>query len=617
MKKGISTSGTEIRWESEAQMRGAPARWMILLLTVCIAGCSSAPTHPESLGRGDYTKVAEYVSALVRHEMKKGGVTGLSIALVDDQRVVWADGFGTADKAGNVPASPETVYRAGSISKLFTATAAMQLAEQGRLDIDRPLGDYLPGFSIRTRFPDAAPVTPRSIMTHHSGLPSDYLKGMWARYPEPFTRVAEHLGDEYAANPPGTVFSYSNLGMTLLGDAIGKVAGRDFVSYVHDEILLPLGMSRSSFSTSVDRTPLAAKGYRKGKEAEEPPLRDVPAGGLNTSVLDLSRFVRMVLAGGKAGDRQIVKPETLAEMLRPQNADVPLDLDFRVGLGWMLGGLGDIDIRNAGPVAHHAGATLLFHGQMIVLPERKLGVVVLSNSDTAGSTVSKVATQALKLALEAKTGDRQPEPKKSGEGEGSLPPEALQRYEGWYATPAGAVNVRNTTGGLRADVMNRTFRLIPRIDGSLGLQYRLLGLFPIRIEELDGIGISRTDVAGREVLAARMQGQEMAIGVRMRPVPVPAKWLGRTGEYEIANLGEDAVLLEKVRLRAEGGFLFVDYSIPLLFPGTMNFVVAPISDDEAVIRGFGRGMGETIRAVTVNGENLLSYSGYLLRKRAK
>ena len=428
-------------------MKGALSRWTILLLTISIAGCSGAPTRPESVGRGDYAKVAEYVTALVRHEMKKRDVTGLSIALVDDQRVVWAEGFGYADKAGTVPASPETVYRAGSISKLFTATAAMQLAERGKMDIDRPLGDYLPGFSIRTRFADAAPVTPRSIMTHHSGLPSDYLKGMWTRNPEPFTRVADHIKDEYAANPPGTVFSYSNLGVTLLGDAIGKVAGRDFASHVRDEILLPLGMTRSSFSPSADRTPLAAKGYRKGTEAEEPPLRDVPAGGLNTSVLDLSRFVRMVLAGGKAGDRQLVKPETLAEMLRPQNTDVPLDLDFRVGLGWMLGGLGDIDIRNGGPVAHHAGATLLFHGQMIVLPERKLGVVVLANSDTAGRVVGKVASEALKLALEAKTGDRQPEWEKPEGSEGSLSKEALQRYEGWYATPVGAVNVRKTSGG--------------------------------------------------------------------------------------------------------------------------------------------------------------------------
>ena len=598
-------------------MKLALNRWTILLLTVSIAGCAAAPTRPESVARGDYAKVAEYVSALIRHEMKKRDVTGLSIALVDDQRVVWAEGFGYADKAGNVPASPDTVYRAGSISKLFTATAAMQLAERGRLDIDRPLGDYLPGFSIRTRFPDAAPVTPRAIMTHHSGLPSDYLKGMWTRNPEPFTQVADRIRGEYAGNPPGTVFSYSNLGVTLLGDAIGKVAGGDFVSHVQDEILIPLGMSSSSFSSSADRTFIAAKGYREGKESEDPPLRDVPAGGLNTSVLDLSRFVRMVFADGKAGDRQIIKHETLAEMLRSQNADVPLDLDLRVGLGWILSGLGDIDIQNAGPVAHHAGATLLFHGQLIVLPERKIGVVVLANSSTAGRVVDKAATEALVLALEAKTGNRQPEREKPKRGEGSLSQEALQRYEGWYATLIGPVNVHKTSGGLRADVMNRTLRLIPRPDGSLGLEYRLLGLFPIRIEELDGIGISRADVAGREILAARMKGREFAIGERIRPVPVPAEWLGRTGEYEIANPGEDAVLPEKMRLRADGGFLFADYSIPLLFPGTMCFAVAPVSETEAIIRGIGRGMGETIRVVTVNGENMLSHSGYLLRKRGR
>jgi CubicO group peptidase (beta-lactamase class C family) len=598
-------------------MKRAMRCWTFLLLAVSIGGCSGAPTRPESVRRGDYSEVTAYLSERIRHEMKKRDVTGLSIALVDDQHVVWAEGFGYADKGNNVPASPETVYRAGSISKLFTATAAMRLVERGRLDIDRPLGDYLPGFPIRTRFPDSAPITPRSILTHHSGLPSDYLKGMWNRDPEPFTRVADRLGNEYVANPPGVVFSYSNLGMTLLGDAIGRAAGRDFASHVQDEILLPLGMTRSSFSTSADRTPFAAKGYRRGVEADDPPLRDVPAGGLNTSVLDLSRFVRMVLAEGKAGDRQIVKPETLAEMLRTQNAEVPLDLGFRVGLGWMLGGLGDIDIRNAGPVAHHSGATLLFHGQMIVLPERKLGVVVLANSDAGREVVAKVAAEALTLALEAKTGERQPEREKPGSVEGPLSKETLQRYEGWYATALGAVNVRETSGGLRADVMGRTLRMIPRADGSFLLQYRILGIFPLRIGALDGVGISRSDVAGREILAARVNGREMLIGERIRPVPVPAEWLVRTGEYEIANPGKDVILPEKVRLRADDGFLFVDYSIPVLFPGTASFAVAPVSDTDAVIQGIGRGMGETVRAVTVNGENLLSYSGYLLRKKGK
>jgi hypothetical protein len=129
------------------------------------------------------------------------------------------------------------------------------------------------------------------------------------------------------------------------------------------------------------------------------------------------------------------------------------------------------------------------------------------------------------------------------------------------------------------------------------------------------MGISRVDVAGREIVAVRMHGREIPVGERILPVPIPVKWLERTGEYEIANPGEDAVLPEKVRIRASGGFLFVDFSIPLLFPGTASFAIAPVSDFEAVIRGSGRGMGETIREVSVNGERMLSCSGYLLKKK--
>ena len=109
--------------------------------------------------------------------MKKNSVTGLSIALVDDQRIVWAEGFGYADQEKKIPATADTLYRVGSISKLFTDTAAMQLVEQGKLDIDQPLKKYIPNFSIKSRYPDTAEITPRQLMTHHSGLPRDRLKG--------------------------------------------------------------------------------------------------------------------------------------------------------------------------------------------------------------------------------------------------------------------------------------------------------------------------------------------------------------------------------------------------------------------------------------------------------
>ena len=383
-------------------------------------------------------------------------------------------------------------------------------------------------------------------------------------------------------------------------------------------MLRPLGMTHSSFSQAPDHSLLGAKAYHKGEEAEELPLADIPAGGLNTTVLDLSRFMEMVFGGGRAGERQIIKPETLAEMLRPQNADVPLDLNFRVGLAWMLSGLGGIDIRNAGPVAHHSGGTLYHRSQLILLPEQKLGVVVLANTDTAGQVVSKVATEALKLALEAKSGIKQPEQAKAAPtGAGSLSEEALKAYEGRYATIVGVVTISKKSDYLKAEIMGNSFRLVPRPDGLFGLQYKLLGLIPISLGELDHAGIGRATVAGRDIVKANINGQELLVGERIKPVPIPEAWQKHVGEYEIVNAGDDVVMVDKVRVRQDNGLFMVDYSVPLFSNETLSLAIVPLSESEAVICGLGRGMGETIRMVKVGGEEMFRYSGYIFKKKQK
>ena len=147
----------------------------IILLLFVLAGCAAMPPKPETMARNDYTYTREYISWLVRKEMKKNDVTGLSVALVDDQRVVWAEGFGFADLANQRPATPETIYRVGSISKLFTATAAMQLVEQGKLDIDQPLQRYLQEFSARSRFGSKSSRAD-SGMTRPPAISSDFLQ---------------------------------------------------------------------------------------------------------------------------------------------------------------------------------------------------------------------------------------------------------------------------------------------------------------------------------------------------------------------------------------------------------------------------------------------------------
>ncbi len=596
-------------------MRYLTKRCIFLFLALVLVGCSSAPRKPDIIARGDYSYTREYITWLVQREMKKYNVTGLSIALVDDQRVIWAEGFGFADKTGQVPATAETVYRVASLSKLFTATAAMQLAEQGKLDIDQPLKKYLPEFSIKSRFPDSSPITLRTLMTHHSGLPADLQKGMWTKKPEPFMKVVHRVREEYAPFPPNFLYSYSNLAVTLLGCVLERISGRPFASLLEKSLLQPLGMSQASFSTGPDPSPLAAKAYSGDREVPDVSVRDLPAAGLNATVLDLSRFMEMVFAGGMAHERRVIGRETLAEMLRPQNAAVPLDHDFRTGLGWVLSGMSHLAIKNAGPVAHHSGMTLYHRSFLIILPDHKLGVAVLANSATAQGVVSRVAAAALKLALEAKTGIKQPGRRDPPPSAGALSPGALEGYAGLYATMAGVVPVTVKGDQLRAAIMGRELRLTPRADGLLKVGYKLLGLFPISLGDFDFIGLGRATLAGRDILKMRLDEQEVLIGERLKPLPIPHKWLERLGEYECVNAGDDTVLFKRLRLRQDRGFLIVDYEMPHFVKGTISLALQPLSETEAIICGLSRGMGETICAVRTDGQEQLQYSGYLLRKK--
>jgi CubicO group peptidase (beta-lactamase class C family) len=585
-----------------------------IALTVLMTACTSAPPRPEAVARGDYDAVIGHARNLVRHEMTAASVTGLSIALIDDQRLVWAEGFGHADKEGGRPATAETLYRVGSISKLLTATAAMQLAEQGKLDIDRPLRDALPEFSVRSRFAGGAPITPRMLMTHHSGLPRDFTKGMFTRNPEPFTQLIQKVRTSDAAYPPNQVFSYSNVGVTLLGHAIQNASGMPFAEYMQQSVLAPLGMAGASFEPGPARSELMSKAYRKGEPAEELPLRDVPAGGLNASVLDLGRFLAMVFADGRAHGVQVLTPDSVREMLRPQNTDVPLDLNFHNGLGWMLSTLGASTLEKAGPVAHHAGAMLHFRAQMYALPEHKLGVVVLANSASAGPVIDKIATETLGLALEAKAGIRQPA--RVPPAKQAWPEEKLSPYVGDYTSPFGHIRIRFEGDRLRADALGRTFNLIPRSDEQLGVEYKLLGLLNIDLGALDAIGFTRRRVAGREVLVARAGAQEMLIGERIQPAQDLSAWLLRLGRYEIANAGDDHTFVERITLLEERGFLMAELKLTDQPGPPQRLVLQPLSEHAAIVLGPLADGGGMLRCAADGEREQCSISGYTLKRLA-
>ncbi len=574
--------------------------------------CTSAPDKPKHLIQGDYSAVTEYIHALAKKEMGDHDVVGMSVALVDDQQIVWSEGFGYADKANNIRATPDTLYRVGSITKLFTASAVMQLAEQETLDIDQPLRAYLPEFQVKTRYPSNTAITSRNVMSHHSGLPRDYLEGMWGENLKPFNGILQRIRNEYAAYPPNLLFSYSNVGLTLLGSVVEAVSGVPYAEYINRGLLQPLRMIQSVISSA---PPPMTKGYRKGEEARDPLLRDTPAGGLNSSVSDMSRFLSMVFAKGKVGETQVLQSKTVAEMLRPQNTGNPLDRNFHVGLGWMLSSLDANPIERAGTVAHHGGATMLFHTQLIALPEQKLGVVVLANSDSAGKVVNTIAAETLKLALEAKSGIQQPQRQSVSASDTPLDPEVAQNYAGSYTTVAGPVMITADGSRLTAQIMGETMKLFPRTDGQLGVKFLLFGFIPISVEELENLGLSLKTVAGRHVLIARIGTQEMLIGEKIKPITLSKAWINRLGEYELINRGQDYEFVQSVTAAYEHGVAFVEITTTAEPDTPFRIAVQPVSESEAIILGSLAGMGETIKIVqSKDGSEVLEFSGYRFRK---
>ncbi len=410
-----------------------------------------------SSNRIDLTEACNRFEELVARELQRGMLTGVSVAWIDDRQIVYLKGFGLADPKRNVAAGPETVYRAGSISKLFTAVAAMQLAEQGKLDIDRPVTDYAPQFRIVVPFEDAAPITPRLLMGHRAGMIRESPVGGYFDSSEPsLDATVASTADCVLVHRPGTVTKYSNIGASVNGWLIEKITGVPFPEYQRWYVLEPLGMSRSSFVRNADVRRGLANGQmriadgRGGFFAADAPrfeLATVPAGNLYTTAEDLARFVMMLCGGGRGEGKQVLRPETLDQVFQSQ---APQDR-LSYGLGFVTGKFREHD------TVGHMGAVYGFTSSLLVIPKHKIGVVVLANDDVIAGTVTKLAEAALDLLLLLKTG----EPPREETEPVRLASAELAEYGGDYESESYWARVEVRGERLWANVSGQEFEVTP------------------------------------------------------------------------------------------------------------------------------------------------------------
>ena len=336
---------------------------------------SSVPSGVHELTASD---VEAFLDGIVPLQLEQQDIAGATVAIVKDGKILFAKGYGYADVKNKKPVSAEeTLFRPGSVSKLFTWTAVMQLAEQGKLDLDRDVNEYL-DFKIPEAF--GQPITLKNILTHTAGF-EEQLKDFFAAdktNPNLGEYVKTHLPKRIF--PSGTTPAYSNYATTLAGYIVERVSGQPFTEYVEQHIFKPLGMTRSTFVQPLppELAPSMSNGYLLASDEPQPfeSISLFPAGSLTSSAADMSKFMLAHLQEGQLGEARILRPETARLMHSRLFALDPAANAMAYGFYE--------ESRNGRRIIGHAGDTVQFHSDLHLIPDAGIGFFISYNSAGRG-----------------------------------------------------------------------------------------------------------------------------------------------------------------------------------------------------------------------------------------
>ena len=417
----------------------------------------------------------------VQSAMKSWGVPGLAIAIVKDGKVVLAKGYGLRNIQANSPVTADTIFAIGSSTKAFTTMALGILVEEGKLGWDEPVTKYLPKFALKDEVAGKR-MTPRDLVTHRSGLPRHDLMWYNAKLsrPELVARLPYLEPNEDFREK----FQYQNLMFLTAGHLTAEVAGTTWEDVIRTRILDPIGMKNSNFAVSESQkgSDFATPYTLKDKTAVDVPFRVIdtmgPAGSINSSVNDMSKWLQVNLGGGAIEGKRIVAARQVQDMHQPQMviqsfpglSDDPEIQQPSYGLGWI------IESYRGKKRVHHGGNIDGFSTQVSLLPADGIGVVVLTNLNATGlpDILARHASDRL-LGLEPidwngralkrrDVGEKAAAIAKKAAGEerktGTKPAHTLDEYAGEYVHPAyGSVTVMRGGEGLTARFHDLPMRL--------------------------------------------------------------------------------------------------------------------------------------------------------------
>lgn len=477
---------------------------IIIILSVFFSTNPSISAQ-NTVAQQKYQQTIAMLNAFIQSEMTDKELPGMSIALVDGKQIVWQQGFGFSNPQTKIPITADTVFRVGSVSKLFTDIAVMQLVEQGKLDLDAPITNYLPDFKPRNSF--NKPITLRQLMSHRAGLVRESPIGSYFDSTAPtLQQTVESLNQTNLVYEPETRTKYSNAGIAVVGYILEKTQNQSFADYLKQTLLEPLGMKQSSFAPSPEINKNLAKAQMWtvfGKTFDAPvfELGIAPAGSMYATTGDLAHF-----ASALFGDSNILKPTMLEKMWQLQYAAPNQKSGF--GIGFRVSDL------NGHRLVGHGGAIYGFSTQLSVLPDDKLGVIVISTKDFSNGVTSRIAELALKSMLAERENKPIPQPEKTSPVDSQL----IRKIAGRYSDG------------------EQTIELIKRGENLSVIETK--GGFEARLRSLGNDLVVDDKFTFGNRLTPSADGSSVKIGDKTlklistgKPSVIPEKWLGLIGEY--------------------------------------------------------------------------------------
>jgi serine beta-lactamase-like protein LACTB, mitochondrial len=349
------------------------ARWTRALLLCCAPLWFATGVHAQKPGSATTTLTDSQVQSiekLVKAALEKVGAPGATVAVGLDDKVVWSEGFGLADIENNTPATPETAYRTASIGKSITATAAMKLAEEGKLDLEAPIQKYCPRFPVKSK-----PILVKHLISHTSGIrhyggSNEEAELFNTKHYDHVSDAVDLFKDDDLKQEPGSDFLYSTWGYVTLGCVLEGATHEEFRPLIQRMIFVPAGMTSTTEDNPRSIIPNRARGYIREKgvlmnSRAVDMSSKMAAGGWITTAPDLVRFMNATMDG------RLISPQTLALMMTPYRAKAGTIDGF--GMGWALNEFHGMK------VALYGGGTPQVSGIILFIPEKKFAVAGLFN----------------------------------------------------------------------------------------------------------------------------------------------------------------------------------------------------------------------------------------------